>query len=58
MCDGVDNDLNGDVDDGLGYCFGGDSAPNMDGATCLAGFFDVDVDAVNGCAATEPSASP
>ena len=58
VCDGVDNDHNGEVDDGLAYCFGGVPAPNTDGAVCLAGFLDEDGDAVNGCEVTETTDAP
>lgn len=56
VCDGVDNDHNGEVDDGLGYCFDGTPAPNTDGEACLDGFADLDGDPFNGCEETEPPA--
>lgn len=53
VCDGVDNDGNGSVDEGLGYCFNGAPAPNTDGASCDAGFIDLDGDPATGCEAQQ-----
>lgn len=49
VCDGVDNDLDGSVDEDLPYCFNGVPAPNTDGASCEPGFIDLDGDPLNGC---------
>jgi hypothetical protein len=49
VCDGVDNDGDGVVDDGLRYCINGNPAPNTNGSVCDAGFLDLDGDAANGC---------
>ena len=50
-CNGVDDDLDGGVDEGLFYCVGGAPAPNTDGAACLQGWGDADGVAANGCEA-------
>ena len=60
VCDLLDNDLNGLVDDGLGdYCLGGLPAANTDGdSACDAGWFDLDADAANGCETTPSDPMP
>jgi len=50
-CDGVDNDNNGQIDDGLGFCFNGSPADHTDGDSCDPGFLDLDGVAANGCEA-------
>jgi hypothetical protein len=49
VCDGIDNDFNGQVDEGMNYCIGGVSAPNTDGFVCDVGWFDHNNDPVDGC---------
>jgi hypothetical protein len=51
VCDGLDNNLSGIADDGLGpYCLDGAAAPNTDGdGSCLDGWADDDGVAANGC---------
>jgi len=48
-CNGVDDDQDGQTDEGLAYCFNGTPAPHTNGATCSPGFEDQDGDPVNGC---------
>jgi len=50
VCDGLDNDLDGQPDNGLRYCINGQPAPNTDGqSTCNAGYVDSNGDASDGC---------
>jgi hypothetical protein len=50
VCNGIDDDLDGEVDEGMVYCINGQAAPNTDGEnSCLPGFYDYDEDATNGC---------
>jgi Big-like domain-containing protein len=55
VCDGVDNDLDGQIDEGLRYCLNGVAAPHTNGADCLPGFQDVDGVVENGCEASIPT---
>jgi hypothetical protein len=48
-CDGVDNDLDREIDEGLRYCVDGVAAPNTDGSACLPGFEDANSDSADGC---------
>jgi len=48
-CDGMDNNLDEQIDEGLRYCINGVAAPHSDGNVCLAGFVDADGNPVNGC---------
>ncbi|MFC1639220.1 WD40/YVTN/BNR-like repeat-containing protein [Gemmatimonadota bacterium] len=60
VCNGVDDDLDGKIDDGLVYCLpGGNPAPNTDGANdCLPGWIDENADPEDGCEALpSPSSS-
>lgn len=49
VCDGKDNDQDGQTDEYLEYCFGGQPAPNTDGAVCAEGFVDLNADPTDGC---------
>ncbi len=50
ICDGLDNNLDGQVDEGLRYCIAGVPAPHTDGANaCEQGFADADQVTSNGC---------
>jgi hypothetical protein len=50
VCDGVDNDGDGQADEGLFYCVNGSPAANTNGEnSCLPGFSDEDGLAFNGC---------
>jgi len=51
VCDGIDNNGDGQIDEGLGYCTNGTPAPNTDGQSCDIGFIDLDGDPLNGCEA-------
>jgi hypothetical protein len=59
VCDGIDNNGNGQADEGLTYCIGGSPAPNTDGENgCLDGWYDLDSDPTNGCETGQPLACP
>jgi len=49
ICDGIDNNGDGQIDDDLYYCSGGAPAPNTDGSACLVGFLDNNGDPIDGC---------
>jgi hypothetical protein len=49
VCDGEDNDQDGQKDEGLTYCFNGEPAPNTDGTVCLPGYIDFNQDPADGC---------
>src|SRR5882762_1701632 len=48
-CDGIDNNQNGQIDDGLRYCTEGQPAINTVGDACLPGFVDQDGLTIDGC---------
>ena len=48
-CDGVDNNINGQVDEYLFYCLSGKPAPNSDGKYCLSEWADRNRTAGDGC---------
>jgi hypothetical protein len=59
VCNGIDDDLDGDTDEGLFYCINGSPAPNTDGEnSCWDTWFDVDGIAVNGCEAQSDPREP
>jgi Bacterial Ig-like domain (group 2) len=49
ICDGLDNNLDGQIDEGLQYCLNGVPAPNTDGNSCQVGFVDANGDPADGC---------
>lgn len=49
ICDGIDNDQDGEKDENLAYCVAGSPAPNTDGAVCDAGYIDLNGDPADGC---------
>ena len=50
VCNGIDDDVDGEVDEDMVYCFDGSAAPNTDGAnSCLAGWEDSNGDPADGC---------
>ncbi len=55
VCNGIDDDLDREIDEGLFYCLlGGLPAPNTDGAnSCLPGWLDSNADPADGCETLE-----
>ncbi len=50
VCNGVDDDLDGEIDEEMVYCIDGEAAPHTDGKnSCLVGWDDLDGDPTNGC---------
>lgn len=57
ICNGIDDDFDGQTDEGLPYCIDGLPAPNTDGENCDAGWSDLDGAPTNGCEASSTTAS-
>lgn len=49
ICDGIDNDQDGEKDENLTYCVAGLPAPHTDGEVCDAGYIDRNGDPADGC---------
>ena len=58
ICDGIDNDLDGQIDEGFLYCVNGVPAPHTDGNNCNEGFYDFDQDPLNGCESIASAPGP